>query len=111
MLFRSTAEGIAANLAAARAWLRFLIDACPDVAFCVSWLPYLDVLEDSGANRERGLRDDCEMVRRCDAVLMVGPRVSDGMRREAKSAYVVIDGTGTDREIVASDVNAWAVLS
>lgn len=103
-----TVEGVQANLASARDWLRFLIGACPDVAFCVSWLPYLNVLEDTGASRERGLRDDCEMVRRCDAVLMVGDRVSAGMRREADCAHVVIDGTGLPREDVAVDVNQWA---
>lgn len=105
----STPHGVAADLSSARGWLKALIDGCPNVALCVSWLPYLDVLEDSGANHERGLRDDCEMVRRCDAMLMVGHRVSDGMRREAAAAVAaclaVIDCTGLEPSEVIRIVN------
>ena len=103
-----TEDGIMANLASARSWLRTLIAECPNVAWCVSWLPYLDVLEDSGANRERGLRDDCEIVRRCDAVLMVGPAPSAGMLREAAHARAVIDATGLAADEVVRRVNMFA---
>jgi hypothetical protein len=46
------------------------------------WLPYLQVLPDEGANRERGLRDVCEMVKCCYGIVLVGGRVSSGMQRE-----------------------------
>lgn len=102
----ATPDGVADNLASARTWLKALIDGCPNVAWCVSWLPYLDVLEDSGSNRERGLRDDCEIVRRCSAVVMVGPRESEGMRREAEAASYVIHATGRSIDDVIAIVNA-----
>lgn len=102
-----TPDGVAANLASARKWLAVLIEACPDVAWCVPWLPYLDVLEDSAENRTRGLRDDCEVAKRCDAILMVGPRVSDGMQLEAEAASEVIDCTGMFSVDVVGVVNGW----
>lgn len=110
-----THDGIAANLESARRWLKLLIDGCPDVAWCVSWLPYLDVIDDSGANRERGLRDDCEMVRRCDAIALVGVRVSVGMRTEADAAAAngrpAIDVTGMDPSDAIRVINLWVEVS
>ena len=96
------AEGVAANLAAARLWFARLLDLWPAVALCAPWLPYLDVLEDTGTNRERGLRDDLELVRRCDAIVLCGPRVSHGMELERLEAVghgrMVIDLVGIDIE-------------
>ena len=103
-----TREGVDANLVHARIWLSTLIARCPDVAWCVSWLPYLDVLEDSPTNRVRGLRDDRAMVRRCDALVMVGPVIggSPGMREEANASSHVVDCTGMGAAEVVAAVNA-----
>lgn len=103
-----TERGVEANLRRARDWLSILIARCPDVAWCVSWLPYLDVLEDNATNRVRGLRDDCAMVRRCDALVMVGSVMggSAGMQREAAAASYVLDCTMMPATEVAPRVNA-----
>ena len=103
-----TREGVDANLVHARIWLSTLIARCPDVAWCVSWLPYLDVLEDNATNRVRGLRDDCAMVRRCDALVMVGPVKggSAGMQREAAASSHVLDCTAMGATEVVAAVNA-----
>lgn len=74
--------GVEANLASARRWFARLLDLWPDLALVASWLPYLDVLEDSGANRERGIRDCLAIVRRCDGIVLCGPRLSHGMSLE-----------------------------
>ena len=104
-----TEVGVQVNLARARTWLGLLIAECPDVSWCVSWLPYLDVLRDNTENRIRGLRDDCAVAERCDAVVMVGDVIggSAGMRREAAVARETIDATGRDVAAVAEIVNAW----
>ena len=103
-----TREGVDANLVHARIWLSTLIARCPDVAWCVSWLPYLDVLEDNATNRVRGLRDDCAMVRRCDALVMVGPVKggSAGMQREADASSHVLDCTELSHIAVVDAVNS-----
>jgi hypothetical protein len=72
------------------AWLRDLTDLFPDYAFCVTWLPYVLALDDGNqAHRTRGMRDDLECLGRCDAVWLVGDRVSSGMLAEALHARKV----------------------
>lgn len=79
----ATDAEVKANLARARLWLLWLIEREPDIAFCASWLPYLDVLtDDGGPMRARGLRDNCAMVARCDGIVLCGGRVSSGMDAE-----------------------------
>lgn len=71
------------NCLGARRWLLWAIESHPDVAFCMPWLPYVDVMPDDGvANRERGMRDDIAMAIRCDEIWLVGGRVSRGMKKE-----------------------------
>lgn len=71
------------NAARARLWLRWLMDSEPDVAFCAPWLPYLDVCDDDDpAQRERCLRDDLSIAVRCDGIVLVGGRISSGMKLE-----------------------------
>ena len=110
----ATDAGVQANLASARAWLGYLIANCPDVAWCVPWLPYLDVLKDTPTNRERGLRDDCAMVAMCDAILLVGRSVSPGMMQEsaviAELGRKIIDCTdrnGSSLLAAVGAVNEW----
>lgn len=88
--------GIADNLARARRWLRWLIDREPDVAFCMSWLAYVEVLDNAAPEMyERSLRDDCEIATRCDGIVLVGGRLGKGMVRE-RDAVIVNSGTVVD---------------
>jgi hypothetical protein len=82
-----TQAGIDANLANARAWLKFLVDVTPWAISC-PWMPYVECLPDTPGNpyRERGLADDLAMVERHDLVILVGGRVSAGMQMERDHA-------------------------
>lgn len=85
------------NLARARRWLRWLrTNAHPEAAIIAPWLLDIEVLgEDDGdpAQRERALQR-CELVaQRCDVVVLVGGRISEGMRREAAAAPAIVDLT------------------
>ncbi len=48
----------AANLTRAQRWLAYLIAEYPEHAFVAPWLAYCEALEETAANRARGLRDD-----------------------------------------------------
>lgn len=76
---------VPANLARAGRWLRWLRLRCPHVTIIAPWLgPLLAGLENDSdpADRERGLRDCCAVVERCDGIILCGGRVSSGMQRE-----------------------------
>jgi hypothetical protein len=71
------------NVAKTKRWLKFLMDQLPGVAINCLWLPMIDC--GNGANQEeidRALRDDVEMARRCDGILLTGGVVSSGMAEE-----------------------------
>lgn len=86
---------VAGNINKARQWLRYLIDTQPDIAFCINWLAYCDVLDDDNADhRNRGLRDALALADRCDGIVLCGSHVSPGMeleliRMRARSGWVV----------------------
>jgi hypothetical protein len=65
------------NLARALRWWRWLHLGLPEVTWIMPWYDAELI--------ERGLRDDCEVARRCDGLMAVGPRISSGMRREANA--------------------------
>lgn len=75
-----------ANIARVKEWVRWLIHARRGDAFSVPWLPYVEVLTESPDHRERGMRDGMEMLRRCDAIVLVGGRLSPGMAAELREA-------------------------
>lgn len=78
------------NINRALRWWRWLHLGIPDVVWAMSW--FVNVTANGEADPvliERGLRDDCEVVRRCDALMACGQRVSSGMRREAEAAHHV----------------------
>lgn len=77
---------VAANLARAERWLRYLVWAFPDWAYVMSWAPYVRALPDERRWRDRGLRDDIAVVKRCDGIILVGGRISEGMTRELGAA-------------------------
>lgn len=84
-----TPEGVVANLARAKRWLAWLYRSFIGVDFAAAWIPCCESMNDADpAERARGLRFDCEMVRRCDEFWMVGGRISSGMQQEAHAATV-----------------------
>ncbi len=68
------------NIARAMRWHRYLVEATP-YAICTPWIPYVLTLEEA-THRDRGVADDLEIARRCDRIILVGGKLSDGMRRE-----------------------------
>lgn len=88
---------IEANLLAAKEWYRFCVISFPKVAFVANWIVNAEIFDDNQPlQREAGLVACEAVIKRCDAMLMVGPRVSDGMRRESKHAPIVFDCTTTE---------------
>ena len=76
-----TNEETARNLKRAREWYSWAL--AQGVAVAAPYLIECDDGDDSDdAERERGLRRDCEIVRRCDELWLVGGRISPGMARE-----------------------------
>lgn len=92
------------NAARSRRWLRWLMDCEPGYAFCCPWLPYVDIArpedkEGPGAvdpsqmpaYRQRAFRDDLAIAARCDGIVLVGERISPGMKGELEA---VVDRGG-----------------
>lgn len=71
-----------ANLARVKRWLAWLLKTYPDHSFCCPWVAYAEALSDEPASHERGLRDDLEILRRCDGLVLCGGELSPGMRTE-----------------------------
>lgn len=68
------------NIASTKLWLRALVDAV-DVAISIPWLPYVETLAEE-THRDRGIRDDIAQLKLCNAITLVGGRVSPGMSDE-----------------------------
>lgn len=85
----ATREGIEANRKSAARWAAFLavhFDVAPEC----SWIVLTGELEETDENRKRGLECDLVLVEQCRELVMVGPRVSDGMRVEATHMVVEV---------------------
>lgn len=101
-----TREGIETNRKSAARWAAFLATHF-DVAPECSWIVLTGEFEETAENRERGLKIDLALVAKCEEVVMVGPRVSDGMRIEANHAHSIgrpvynLTSIGMDPETVA----------
>lgn len=70
-------------------WIGYLTHADPARVYVAPWVP--EVLAFAGEKcapefYDRVLADDCEVLSRFDAILMVGGRISEGMRREMRAA-------------------------
>jgi hypothetical protein len=79
---RRSEMAVERNLVSARIWLRWLVEHT-DWAISMPWMPYVETLNDAtGSHRMRGLRDDCLMATRCDAIILCGGRISSGMAME-----------------------------
>ena len=83
---------VPANIARALRWLKFLRRHTPDVVIACPWIASILSGEDDAdpAQRARGLQDCIEVVQRFDGVILVGGRISDGMRLEGG----VVEGRG-----------------
>jgi len=90
-LTADTSEGIEQNRRNAARWAAWLWKQGFSVE--CSWIVCTGELEETPENRELGLRSDCEQVRRCDVMVLCGPRISGGMLREAGAAKVIVDFT------------------
>lgn len=98
---------VSANIANAKWWLKYLLLSFPNIDFTAPWIPWVEALSDaSEEHRARGLAFDCESVRQCDAIVLVGPNVSPGMYREAEAArhagIKVFDWTGWTHESIVA---------
>lgn len=85
------ALAIRANLDRAMAWLSWLRRSFPETTFIAPWIAsVLAGADDTDpAQREAGFTDDCAVIERCDGIVLCGPRVSDGMRREMEHGVAV----------------------
>lgn len=72
------------NVAAASEWFRFLKDTTR-WAICCPWFAYLAAV-DSDFYRRSWITDQCEILSRCDVLVLVGGYVSPHMRIEADHA-------------------------
>jgi hypothetical protein len=73
-----------ANMESAMKWLAWLRASFPETTFIAPWIATVMSLDgdDSPELREAGLVDDCTVIERCDGIVLVGARISSGMRRE-----------------------------
>jgi hypothetical protein len=74
---------VAHNLARALQWWRW-ISGLEAAVWIMPW--YVNVLANGEADPhliKLGLRDDCEVVKRCDALINFGSRISSGMHLES----------------------------
>jgi hypothetical protein len=70
------------NAARWAAWIARTYDVAP----IADWIILSGEWEETPENRERGLAIDLELVERCDAIYLVGGRVSPGMAMELEHA-------------------------
>lgn len=81
-------EDVAGNLAAALRWLCALHERYPHWATIATWIPEVQLYGDADeARRAAGLARAERVAGECDAVALCGPRVSAGMRIEARAAW------------------------
>lgn len=74
------------NVDRALRWWRWL-DGLDRALWTMPWVAnVLAGQEHTPGGRERGLLDNCEVAARCDAIMLVGSRVSRGMKLEAEAA-------------------------
>lgn len=73
------------NLKNACLWFKFFMNNT-DWAFCVPWYIYVTNLDESW--RTRAMRDDLINLERCDAIVLTGGRLSDGMKKELGLAEI-----------------------
>jgi hypothetical protein len=78
------------NITRALRWWNWLHVGIPQCVWIMPW--YVNVIANGEGDPmlvEQGLRDDCEVARRCDAFMACGPRISSGMMKEARASHEV----------------------
>jgi len=82
------AGDVPANLARALRWLRWLTATSPETTYIAPWIAAIMSGEedDDPAARARGLAHDVVTVRRCDGLVLVGGKISQGMAIERDAA-------------------------
>jgi hypothetical protein len=77
-------RAIRRNVQNAHAWLRALV-LSTDMAIIAPWLPYIQALDDGNPeHRARGMRDSQAAAAHCTVAILVGGRISSGMREDAE---------------------------
>jgi hypothetical protein len=83
----ATPEGVEANKARTRRWIRWVYDNFKDVAVVADWLITCDVLDDfNPEHRAHGMKMNKAIIPLLHEFWMVGGRVSNGMRDESLTA-------------------------
>lgn len=83
-----TTDDVRRNVRTAHAWLEWIVARADGMAVCAPWIPYVIAHRyvETPFLRERGMRDDLAILRRCDLFLAVGARLSAGMAIELAEA-------------------------
>lgn len=104
-------KALRSNLYRAMAWLRWLRRSFPETTFIAPWIASIMAGKDDAdpSQREAGLIDDCAVVERCDGIVLCGPRISEGMRREMEHGQAhgwVANGDGADQTFEVYDLTS-----
>ena len=61
-----------ANIARAKRWLLYLTLKHPDKVVIAPWISVAEMMPETKENREAGLANDLEVVRKCDGIFLAG---------------------------------------
>ena len=104
--------GDPANLQRVRRWYFWLVSEFPRNAYICQWVIECELLDDADPEvRAAALERDCAIVKRCDAVVLVGGHISPGMRQEADAGRAVLDLTPIGDEPPEVGSHAWITNS
>lgn len=82
------AGDVEGNLRRARQWVRWLEHNYP-VAVVATWITECEIWDDGDPlQREAGMARNFAVIEKCDAVWLVGGRLSNGMAREREHALL-----------------------
>ncbi len=72
------------NVERAISWLSWIRRSFLETTFIAPWIAGVQSVGSDGTpeEREAGMVDCCAVVERCDGIVLMGTRISDGMRRE-----------------------------
>jgi hypothetical protein len=81
-------ETVESNLELALAWLKYCHQRFPAWTVFAPWIPDCEIYDDSDPEqRHAGIERNRRVVRVCDGVILVGLRISSGMRAEARESF------------------------
>jgi hypothetical protein len=60
------------RLGYAQDWVRFFFRQFPDLVIAAPWVTLVSVVADTPVNRQVGLAWNAELIKRCDAMIIVG---------------------------------------